>query len=129
MAGLSASTSILTPTTLMLSPASIPNYYPSHPPGHNYYALPPPVPTVERVERVCKNYVVHEVPPPIHTQETQGQKEKQGEKERQGQGQKPGWEETMGALFGAEVRWGEMKVWSGKGRPLGALRFLALPFS
>ncbi|KAF8060864.1 YL1 nuclear protein-domain-containing protein [Lyophyllum atratum] len=59
---------------------------------------PPPQPT-ERIEKVAKNYVVHEL--------------------AQEDGvSKPAWNETMAAMFGDHVKWDELKVYVGKGRPL-----------
>ncbi|GLB36708.1 putative YL1 nuclear protein [Lyophyllum shimeji] len=63
---------------------------------------PPPRPT-ERIEKVAKNYVVHEL----------GQEEGVS---------KPPWSETMGAMFGDHVKWDEVKIYTGKGRPLSRPR-------
>jgi len=63
----------------------------SHPP-----LIPQPM---HRIEKVCKNYVVHEVSQTFPAQ-------------------KPPWQDTMAALFGGDVKWEEMRVWTGKGRPL-----------
>ncbi|KAL4257906.1 VPS72/YL1 family protein [Pleurotus pulmonarius] len=55
---------------------------------------------IEKVEKVTKCYVVHEV--------------------AQGKGApKPGWTDTMEAMFGDHVRWQDLKVYSGRNRPLG----------
>lgn len=63
----------------------------------------PPVPTApaiaHRTEDVCKNYVIHEL-----SQSTPS---------------KPPWKDTMSAMFGDHVQWDEVKVFTGKGRPLG----------
>ncbi|KAF7978968.1 hypothetical protein HWV62_44211 [Athelia sp. TMB] len=115
------------PGVLMLSPASGASYYPApsfastsssgaaappppRPQGEYYYA-PPPAPTIERTEKVCKNYVVHEVPPPPPVPG-----------HAVPQAQKPSWEATMAALFGPDVPWAELKVFSGKNRPLSRPR-------
>ncbi|KZP28229.1 hypothetical protein FIBSPDRAFT_817483 [Athelia psychrophila] len=112
------------PGVLMLSPASGASYghYPAQnfasasssalptpmlPPQGAYYYAPVPPPMVERVEKVCKNYVVHEVPPPPAAP---GYPPPHAEK--------PSWEATMAALFGADVPWADLKVYSGKARPL-----------
>ena len=116
------------PGVLMLSPASGASYYPARnfastsssgpapppprpPQGEYYYAPPPaalpPTPTIERTEKVCKNYVVHEIPPPPPVPGHAAP-----------QAQKPSWEATMAALFGPDVPWAELKVFSGKNRPL-----------
>lgn len=60
----------------------------------------------ERTEKVAKNFVIHEA----------GQREGIA---------KPPWKDTMKAMFGEHVKWEELKVLSGKGRPLGkpALKF------
>ncbi|KAF5361713.1 hypothetical protein D9758_007299 [Tetrapyrgos nigripes] len=55
---------------------------------------------VERIENVTKNYVVHEL----------GQFDEVP---------KPQWKETMEAMFGDHVNWEELKVYSGRMRPLG----------
>jgi hypothetical protein len=54
----------------------------------------------ERIEKVAKNYVIHETD------------------QREGIA-KPQWKDTMSAMFGNHVKWEELKVLSGKGRPLG----------
>lgn len=60
-------------------------------------SLPPPQPTI-RVEKVNKNYVVHEL----------------GQYETVPQ---PLWQETMTAMFGDHVKWEDLKVYVTKGRP------------
>ncbi|KAI0344196.1 hypothetical protein BDW22DRAFT_1406600 [Trametopsis cervina] len=76
----------------------------------NYsYAQPSPTPVyvppplVEKVETVAKNYIVHEL------------------SQREGVS-KPLWKDTMAAMFGDHVRWEELKVYTGKGRPLSRPR-------
>jgi len=63
----------------------------------------PPVPTApliaHRIEDVCKNYVIHELSQSVPS--------------------KPPWKDTMSAMFGDHVQWDEVKVFTGKGRPLG----------
>ncbi|KAF8639396.1 hypothetical protein AX17_001521 [Amanita inopinata Kibby_2008] len=54
---------------------------------------------VEKIEKVTKNYVIHEL----------GQLDGI---------RKPNWTETMGAMFGDHVKWDEIRVYVGKGRPL-----------
>jgi hypothetical protein len=101
----SSSTTMLTPTPIYYSnqtqsQGQLPTSY--------YYAPqqpPPPLPT--QLEKVCKNYVVHEISQPT---QVQGQTAHLPPK--------PLWEETMAALFGGDVKWEDIKVWSGKGRPL-----------
>ncbi|KAK0210991.1 YL1 nuclear protein-domain-containing protein [Desarmillaria ectypa] len=89
----------------------------STPPAYPYYSpattthyqnpymhyLPPPAPLPapvfeERTESVTKNYLVHEL----------AQYEK---------APKPSWTESMEVIFGDHVRWDQVKVYSGKGRP------------
>lgn len=53
----------------------------------------------ERTEKVTKNYVVHEL-------------------DQRDTVVKPLWKDTMTAMFGDHVKWEELKVLSGKGRPL-----------
>ncbi|KAG6874140.1 hypothetical protein C0995_005557 [Termitomyces sp. Mi166 len=60
---------------------------------------PPPPAPIERIEKVTKNYVIHEL--------------------AQNNGApKPPWNETMAAMFGDDVDWSEVKVYVGKNRPL-----------
>ncbi|KAF9042121.1 YL1 nuclear protein-domain-containing protein [Panaeolus papilionaceus] len=54
-------------------------------------------------EIVTKNYVIHELV-------------------QQKSGPKPSWTSTMGAMFGDHVKWDEVKVYSGKNRPLSRPR-------
>lgn len=85
--------------------------YPGSTSWYSYQPPSPPAPekttqTVEKVEKVTKCYVVHEI--------------------AQGNGAaKPGWTDTMEAMFGDHVRWQDLKVYSGRNRPLG--ESLALP--
>ena len=69
-------------------------YMPQPPPA------PPPAPEpIEEEHTECKNYVVHETD--------------------QGEGAtRPLWKDTMAAMFGDHVKWEDMKVYTGKGRPL-----------
>ncbi len=53
----------------------------------------------ERTEKVTKNYVIHEL-------------------DQHDAVAKPLWKDTMSAMFGDHVKWEELKVFSGKGRPL-----------
>ncbi|KIJ60563.1 hypothetical protein HYDPIDRAFT_98548 [Hydnomerulius pinastri MD-312] len=104
--GGSGSTATITPTpsNALFLPTSVP-YTPTPLAPTPYYTVAPPIPPAqpplpppeERTEVVCKNYVVHEIP--------------------QAPG-KPPWEDTMTAMFGDHVRWEELKVFTGKGRPL-----------
>ncbi|KAG0703485.1 YL1 nuclear protein-domain-containing protein [Suillus ampliporus] len=71
-------------------------------PSYYYYpvqAPPAPPPVQERVDDVCKNYVIHEL-----SQEPSEAK--------------PTWKDTMSAMFGDEVKWDEVRVFTGKQRPL-----------
>ncbi|KAG6840715.1 hypothetical protein C0991_004858 [Blastosporella zonata] len=63
------------------------------------WSPPPPPPPVEKIEKVTKNYVVHEL---AQTEAAP----------------KPPWNETMSAMFGDDVQWDELKVYVGKNRPL-----------
>ncbi|KAI0791781.1 YL1 nuclear protein-domain-containing protein [Abortiporus biennis] len=62
---------------------------------------PPPEPTY-RTEKVSKSYVIHEIPPTGKDDDPK----------------KPTWNSTMTAMFGDHVKWNELKVFSGKGRPM-----------
>ncbi|KDR68696.1 hypothetical protein GALMADRAFT_256482 [Galerina marginata CBS 339.88] len=65
-------------------------------------SLPPPEPEY-RIEAATKNYIVHEL--------------------AQHRGvPKPTWAESMQAMFGDHVKWDEVKVFVGKGRPLSRPR-------
>ncbi|KAF8168441.1 YL1 nuclear protein-domain-containing protein [Crassisporium funariophilum] len=69
---------------------------------------PPPQPEPEyRIETVTKNYVIHEL-----TQH----------KDKDKAVLKPTWAESMEAMFGDHVKWDEIKVFVGKGRPLSRPR-------
>ncbi|KAH7920491.1 hypothetical protein BV22DRAFT_1098016 [Leucogyrophana mollusca] len=87
------------PTTALPAPQ------PSHPPGppqvaQPYYGAIPAVPPLEdRIEDVCKNYIVHEL-------------------SQARPATKPLWKDTMSAMFGDHVRWDELRVFTGKQRPL-----------
>ncbi|PPQ78808.1 hypothetical protein CVT25_010677 [Psilocybe cyanescens] len=67
---------------------------------------PPPPPEPEyRLETVTKNYVVHELAQQKGTP-------------------KPTWAQSMQAMFGDHVKWDQLKVFVGKGRPLSRPRQL-----
>ncbi|KAJ3489399.1 hypothetical protein NLI96_g2163 [Meripilus lineatus] len=61
---------------------------------------PPPPKPIERIEKVMKCYLYHEIP-----------SEKQ-------EPEKPSWANTMAALFGDHVNWEDLKVFTAKGRPM-----------
>ena len=71
----------------------------------SYTPIPPPIPPIpspmERTEKIAKNYLVHEL----------GQFESVP---------KPPWKDTMEAMFGDHVEWEDLRVFVGKGRPLGS---------
>jgi hypothetical protein len=69
---------------------------------------PPPPQPIVRKEKVNKNYVVHEL----------------GQYDAVPQ---PNWQETMTAMFGEHVNWGDLKVYVAKGRPLS--KFFAFEVS
>ncbi|KAH9487240.1 hypothetical protein JR316_0001309 [Psilocybe cubensis] len=67
---------------------------------------PPPPPEPEyRLEKVTKNYVVHELAQQKGTP-------------------KPTWTQSMQSMFGDHVKWDQIKVFVGKGRPLSRPRQL-----
>jgi len=70
----------------------------SHYPSYVQAPQPPPPPPVKEKEKVEKNYVVHE--------------------SAQVPGIRPQWGETMQTMFGDHVNWEEVKVYTGKNRPL-----------
>ncbi|KAH7884103.1 YL1 nuclear protein-domain-containing protein [Phlebopus sp. FC_14] len=61
-------------------------------------ANPNPHPPQERTEDICRNYLVHEI--------------------SQVTAVKPPWKDTMVALFGDHVKWEELRVYTGKQRPM-----------
>ena len=68
--------------------------------GSSVISVPPAPPPVARTEKLCKNFVIHEL----------------GQFDAVPQ---PGWEDTMEAMFGDHVQWEELRVYVGKSRPLG----------
>ncbi|KAH8101447.1 YL1 nuclear protein-domain-containing protein [Cristinia sonorae] len=76
-------------------------YHPYSTPQVPAPAPPPPAPPqlVERTETVAKSYVVHEL-------------------EQDEDAIMPVWKETMSAMFGDHVKWEELRVYTGKGRPM-----------
>ncbi|KAG5643812.1 hypothetical protein DXG03_009588 [Asterophora parasitica] len=85
------------PYMMQLQSQSTSSPYPTAYSAFSASAPPQPQPT-ERLETVAKNYVVHEL--------------------AQERGvPKPPWENTMSAMFGDHVKWDEVKVFIGKGRP------------
>ncbi|KAK0196869.1 YL1 nuclear protein-domain-containing protein [Armillaria mellea] len=85
------------------TPPAYPYYATTHYQNPHMHYLPPPAPPPapvfeERTERVNKNYLVHEL----------AQYDK---------APKPSWTELMEVIFGDHVKWDQMKVYSGKGRP------------
>ncbi|KAG7448035.1 uncharacterized protein BT62DRAFT_946914 [Guyanagaster necrorhizus] len=89
-----------TPLTYPYYPSAMTTHYQN--PYMHY--LPPPAPPPapvfeERTEKVSKNYLVYEL----------AQYEK---------APKPSWTESMEVIFGDHVRWDQVKVYSGKGRPI-----------
>jgi vacuolar protein sorting-associated protein 72 len=67
---------------------------------HQFHAPnPAPLPPPERKERVEKNYVV------VETQQSET-------------APLPTWKQTMEAMFGDHVKWDEVRVFTGKNRPL-----------
>ncbi|KAL0950495.1 hypothetical protein HGRIS_007306 [Hohenbuehelia grisea] len=59
--------------------------------------------TIERMEKFTKNYVIHEL----------GQQDGVS---------KPKWNQSMAAMFGDDVDWSSLKVYSGKSRPLARIK-------
>ncbi|KAH0838868.1 YL1 nuclear protein-domain-containing protein [Lanmaoa asiatica] len=73
---------------------------PQPPPALFPYLPIPTTPLItHRSEDVCKNYVIHELTQSIPSN--------------------PTWKDTMSAMFGDHVQWDELRVFTGKGRPLG----------
>ena len=99
---------ILTPTAIVQQPQTPTQTTPTitelsgstQPPESTGDSEPPPPPEPEyRDETVTKNYLIHEL----------GQQTGMP---------KASWADTMQAMFGDHVKWNEMKVFVGKGRPL-----------
>lgn len=78
---------------------------------YTLYPQPPsiPPPPITRTEKVAKNYVIHEL----------GQSDNVS---------KPSWNENMEAMFGDHVKWEDLKVYVGKGRPLCTYLFSYIVF-
>ncbi|KIK94688.1 hypothetical protein PAXRUDRAFT_827755 [Paxillus rubicundulus Ve08.2h10] len=95
-AGLTPSHNVPSPQIFALAPTPIPSAQPQPVP------VPVPVPAAPpieyRTENVCRNYVIHAL--------------------SQSAPAKPPWRDTMSAMFGDHVRWEELKVFTGRGRPL-----------
>ncbi|KAG2134573.1 YL1 nuclear protein-domain-containing protein [Suillus bovinus] len=66
--------------------------------SYYYYPVQPPL-AQERMVDVCRNYIVHEL-------------------SQDPSAAKPPWKDTMSAMFGDEVKWDEVRVFTGKQRPL-----------
>lgn len=69
----------------------------------------PPAPPVERIETVATSYVVHEL-------------------EQEDGTPKPLWKDTMAAMFGDHVKWEDLRVYTGKGRPTSTYSILVSPW-
>lgn len=82
------------PATLSAIPGIIQPPVSMHPP----VSIPPPPPEHTTVD-VCKNYIVHEL----------GQSQT---------AKKPLWKDTMYSMFGDRVSWEDLRVYTGKYRPL-----------
>ncbi|KAF8207548.1 YL1 nuclear protein-domain-containing protein [Mycena galopus ATCC 62051] len=74
------------------------------------YTPPPPV---TRTEKVARNYVVHE-----ETQDQVSAVTGRTNRTPNPENLKPTWGATMTALFGAHVNWEDVKVYTGKNRPM-----------
>lgn len=91
---------------------SYPPYRPN--PGTPYIPYTPSIPTT-RTEKVARNYVVHEelqdpeIPNPGRSVHNRSQ---------HANNSKPAWGATMAALFGSHVNWEDVRVYTGKGRPM-----------
>ncbi|KAJ3853921.1 YL1 nuclear protein-domain-containing protein [Lentinula lateritia] len=88
------STQFSAPLGFQLPPMSTPPIAPGSGP------IPEPENKKCRTEKVAKSYLVHEL--------------NQDEEDNS----KPSWEETMEAMFGNHVKWGGMKIYTVKNRPL-----------
>lgn len=93
-----------------IHPGFIPVLWPPPNSGPGVEVVPSqiPQPAVPRKEKVTRNYLIHEL----------GQTE---------QTPWPTWKESMEAIFGNHVRWEDLRVYTGKGRPLGMASFSCLP--
>ncbi|KIJ04804.1 hypothetical protein PAXINDRAFT_104010 [Paxillus involutus ATCC 200175] len=93
----------LTPSPNVPSPQMPAPVAPPVPPAQpQLVPIPIPVPAAPpveyRTEDVCRNYVIHALSRSAPA--------------------KPLWKDTMSAMFGNHVRWEELKVFTGRGRPL-----------
>lgn len=88
------------PSAVVAPPPPPPPPSQSSPPATApYIPAPQPPPLIEKVETVAKNYVIHQ------SSQMEG-------------ASRPLWKETMAAMFGDHVQWDELKVYTGKARPL-----------
>ncbi|KAJ7052533.1 YL1 nuclear protein-domain-containing protein [Mycena amicta] len=78
-----------------------------------YYPYTPP--PVQRIEKMARNYVVHEE---TQTHESPPPPGRSNARNQNTTTQKPSWGSTMTAMFGSHVNWEEVQMFSGKGRPL-----------
>ncbi|KAJ6513450.1 YL1 nuclear protein-domain-containing protein [Mycena sanguinolenta] len=81
-------------------------------PAVPYIPYTPPAP-VTRTEKVARNYVIHE-----ETQSPEIPTAGRANRNQNPDSVKPTWAATMTALFGSHVNWEDVKVYSGKGRPI-----------
>ncbi|KAF7330398.1 hypothetical protein MVEN_02478300 [Mycena venus] len=104
-----------------LSPSSSTLPQPAYNPSNVPYRLSPGVPFIPytpatpttRIEKVARNYVVHE-----ETQNPEILNAGRTNRSQNPSNLKPTWTATMTALFGSHVDWEDVKVYTGKGRPM-----------
>ncbi|KAJ6577256.1 YL1 nuclear protein-domain-containing protein [Mycena capillaripes] len=106
-----ASSSGTIPQTTYAGPSNI-TYRPN--PGVPYIPYTPSMPPT-RTEKVARNYVVHE-----ETQSPETANAGRSASNRSLNTNVPisAWGATMAALFGSHVNWEDVKVYTGKGRPM-----------
>lgn len=82
------------------------------------------------MEKVARNYVVHEEAqhPEISASSTPAGRSANN-RSQAADAPKPSWGATMTAMFGSHVNWEEVKVYTGKGRPMGKPVSFAVDFS
>jgi hypothetical protein len=92
-------------------PPTVPAAQPVAPAPQPAIPAPPPATPaaqpMERREKVAKNYVIHEL------------------SQHEGVPKAP-WIQTMSAMFGDHVKWDELRVYTGRGRPLSMLYLLVV---
>ncbi len=102
-----------------------PSYSSQNPYGYNYYTPPPPLQSSSACPSQPPAFVAAAppLPPPepIEVTQTVSKCYVVHENSQEEDATKPLWKDTMAAMFGDHVKWEDLKVYTGKGRPICAL--------